>query len=235
MSNEAFELLRGVDLFSSLSDEQIKRISQLASERSYSKDQAVIIEDEDPRTGFFMIAEGECKVTLHSHDGKETILSLLSEGDFFGEMSLLDGEPRSATVRAVRKSRLMQISRIDFINQLKNYPDLCMELLSELSLRLRRANKQIGSLTMMSVSGRVAGTIINLAEEHGHRIRDEHGKLITVIRDLPTQQQLADMSGTTRETVSRILTMLKKKGIISIASRDLFILEEDALKPNEDS
>jgi CRP/FNR family transcriptional regulator/CRP/FNR family cyclic AMP-dependent transcriptional regulator len=105
----------------------------------------------------------------------------------------------------------------------------------EMSRRLRKANRQIGSLAMLTVYGRIAGTILNLVEERGVRIHGENGKMVTVIRNRPTQKQLAEMSGTTRETVSRVLSQLQKKGTLSLAGKDLIILEEDDLKSTDDA
>ena len=227
------DLLKGVDLFSSLSDEQIDLISEVAVEKTYSKDENIIIEDDDSNHGFFLIAEGELKVYLCGTDGKETILSLLERGDFFGEMSLIDGEPRSASVKSCTASKLILIRREDFLLQINRFPDLAMSLMSELSLRLRKANKQIGSLATLSVYGRIAGTLENLAEERGVRLTLDNGTSVVAIRNRPTQQQLSDMSGTTRETVSRVLTQFKKRGSISIAGKDLFIMDYEDLRSKD--
>ncbi len=231
--NEIAELLKGVDLFSSLTDEQIEIIAQVATDKIYSKDENIIIEDDDTNHGFFLIADGEVKVFLCGNDGRETILSLLGRGDFFGEMSLIDGEPRSASVKATQGSRLISIRRDDFLKEMVRFPDLAMSMMTELCHRLRKANKQISSLATLSVNGRVAGTLESLAEERGKFIITESGNSVIVIRNKPTQQQLAEMSGTTRETVSRVLTQFKQRGTISMAGKDLFILNPGELSNKE--
>ena len=124
----------------------------------------------------------------------------------------------------------MIIYRDAFLGLLRKYPELAMSLLSEMCKRLRKANKQIGSLSTMSVSGRVAGTLLNLMEERGVRIHTENGKMVTVIHNRPTQQQLADMSGTTRETVSRISSILVKAGAIAVTGKDIVIFDEESLQ-----
>lgn len=229
------ELLKGVDLFSSLSDLQLESLSRLVIFQSYEKDETIILEDDDSVQALFLIAEGEVKVYMTGVDKRETILTLLSKGDFFGEMSLVDGEPRSASVKAVTPAELLIIRREHFLEQVRQTPDLAMSLLVEMSKRLRKANRQIGSLAMLTVFGRIAGTILNLVEERGVRIHGEHGKMVTVIRNRPTQKQLAEMSGTTRETVSRVLSQLQKKGTLSLAGKDLIILEEEDLKSTEET
>lgn len=229
-----FDLLQRVDLFSALPEEQINLLSQLAERRVFSKGEVVIREGEDGSAGLFFIDSGELEVYITSDDHKETILSLLTEGDFFGEMSLLDDEPRSASVKATGHSILYQIRRTNFLSQLQKFPELTMSLLVELSKKVRRANKQINSLATLSVYGRVASTLNHLTEERGLRIRGEHGQRVIVIPNKPTQQQIADMSGTTRETVSRILTNLKNKGVISIHGKDLIVHNLDTLKNPEE-
>lgn len=234
-SVKAIELLKGVDLFSSLSNEQLESLARLVILQNFDKDETIILEDDESVQALFLIAEGEVKVYMTGMDKRETILTLLSKGDFFGEMSLIDGEPRSASVKAVSPSEVLIIRREHFIQQVRATPDLAMSLLVEMSKRLRKANRQIGSLAMLTVYGRIAGTILNLVEERGVRIHGENGKMVTVIRNRPTQKQLAEMSGTTRETVSRVLSQLQKKGTLSLAGKDLIILEEDDLKSTDDS
>ena len=176
-----------------------------------------------------MIADGEVKVYVTGTDGKETILTLLSRGDSFGEMSLIDGEPRSASVKAVQPTKVLIIRREHFLELLRTTPELATGLLMQMSRRLRNANRQIGSLATMSVYGRVAGTILSLIEDRGVRIHGRNGEMVTVIRNRPTQQQFAEMSGTTRETVSRVFSTLSRNGTISLMGKDLVISEESKL------
>lgn len=229
MAPDVIELLKGVDLFSALGTDQLEQLAALVIRKSFGRDETIILEDDDSVQALFLIATGEVKVYLSGSDGRETILSLLSKGDFFGEMSLIDGEPRSASVKAVSDSDLLILRREHFIKQVEKNPDLAMGLLVEMSKRIRKANRQISSLAMLTVFGRVAATILNLVQERGIRVHAEGGKMVTVIRNRPTQQQLAEMSGTTRETVSRVLSALAKKGSISMVGKDLVIHEEEEL------
>ena len=224
------DLLKGVDLFSALDDAQLDTIAQMAFEKSYRRGDIILMEDEDTNQSLFILAKGEVKVFLTAEDGKEAILASLKEGEFFGEMALLDGEPRSATVRAVEDSQLLTIRREEFLQCLKKQPDLALTLLGEMSRRLRKSNRQISSLALMSVYGRVAASILQLMEERGVRSKTKDGTSITVVRDRPTQQHIADMSGTTRETVSRVLNFFQKKGYIVLDGKDLLILQEGELK-----
>lgn len=224
------QLLKGVDLFSPLDDNQIALLAPMAHERTYEKGEAILFEDDDSHQGFFLIYEGEVKVVLTSLDGKETILASLKEGDFFGEMALLDGEPRSATVRAVEPSRLLSIRRDDFLQFLRRHPDVGLVLLAEMSKRLRRSNRQVSSLALMGVHGRVADALLKLMDERGIRQKTREGKSIVLIRDRPTQQFIADMSGSARETVSRVLKHFEQKGWIANDGRDLVIIDPGKLQ-----
>ena len=222
-------LLKGVDLFSALSDAQIGYIAGMTEEQDFGRGETILKESDISET-FFIIAQGSVKVVIVAEDGREAILATLSEGDFFGEMALLDGEPRSATVRAVGKTRLLVVHREDFMHCLGKHPDLGLALLAQMSRRLRAADRQISSLALMNVYGRVAATLLKLMEERGIRMRARDGKAIIVIHARPTHKTIADMSGTTRETVTRVFKTLEEKGAIATPGRDLVILEESRLR-----
>lgn len=223
-------LLKGVELFSELNEDQLGMLANLVVAQNFNRDETVVLEGDDSVQALYLIASGSVQVYMTGVDGRETILSFLERGDFFGEMSLIDGEPRSASVRTVTDAQLLIIHRESFLQLIRQSPEIAMGLLSEFSKRLRKANRQIGSLSTMSVSGRVAGTLLNLMQERGVRIHTDNGKMVTVIHNRPTQQQLADMSGTTRETVSRICSLLVRAGAIAMTGKDIVIFDENALQ-----
>ena len=230
METSTVDLLKGVELFSELNEEQLGMIANLVIVKNYNRDETVVLEGDDTVQALYLIASGSVQVDMTGIDGRETILSFLERGDFFGEMSLIDGEPRSASVRTVTDAKLLVIHRESFLSLIRKTPEIAMALMSELCKRLRKANKQIGSLSTMSVSGRVAGTLLNLMQERGVRIHTDNGNMVTVIHNRPTQQQLADMSGTTRETVSRICSLLVRANAIAMTGKDIVIFDEDALQ-----
>src|SRR5687768_13974692 len=147
------ELLRTVPIFAELSDADIASLSRLATRRRYPKDTVVFFENEEGDF-FFMILEGRIKVTILGDDGREVILSLLGSGDFFGEMALLDNEPRSATAIAVEDSELLSLHRNDFQAVLSDNRSITVGLLKVLTTRLRRANHPISTLALLDVYGR---------------------------------------------------------------------------------
>ena len=230
MDASTVDLLKGVELFSELNEEQLGMIANLVIVKNFNRDETVVLEGDDSVQALYLIATGSVQVYMTGIDGRETILSFLERGDFFGEMSLIDGEPRSASVRTVTDAKLLVIHRESFLSLIRKTPEIAMALMSELCKRLRKANKQIGSLSTMSVSGRVAGTLLNLMQERGVRIHTDNGSRVTVIHNRPTQQQLADMSGTTRETVSRICSLLVRTNAIAMTGKDIVIFDEDVLQ-----
>lgn len=219
-------LLRGVDLFSALGDEELDQIASVLLVQNFKAGETVILEKDEDAHALYIIASGEIQIFITGVGGRETILSLLSRGDFFGEIALIDGEPRSASARTVTDTKVFILLQKDFLDLLDTKPGLAKGILLEMSARLRRSNRQIGSLSTMSVYGRVASTILNLVEERGVRVHTKTGECLTVIRNRPTQQQLADMSGTTRETVSRVCSMLVKKGAISMTGKEMIVFED---------
>ncbi|MFQ5792423.1 MAG: Crp/Fnr family transcriptional regulator, partial [Acidobacteriota bacterium] len=179
---------------------------------------SVIFFEHDVGDSLFVIMAGRVRVTILSDDGREIILSVLSSGDFFGEMSLLDNEPRSATAIAVQDTELVVLRRNDFLSIVQKRPRLLLNLLSVLSSRLRKANHQIGSLALLDVYGRVARVLLDMAREHG--VRQKDGR-ISFRR--PTHQEIANMIGATRETVSRTISDLHRQGFIEISGKNVIV------------
>jgi CRP/FNR family cyclic AMP-dependent transcriptional regulator len=221
--------LEAVDMFSVLSEEETRRLAAALLERAYPAG-APIVHAEDPSGGpFFIVAEGEVAVVLENPDGKETVLATLQPGDFFGEMSLIDEAPRAATARAVRAARLMMLRREDFKRVMAECPRICLALLVEMNRRLRQSNRRIAGLSYRSMRSRVAGALITLMEDKGLR-KQEEGAMRVVIRERPTQKFLAEMAGTTRESVSRTLAAWEREGWLKAKGRDLHILKETEIR-----
>ena len=216
--------LKKIPLFSSLKDDEISAINTLSLTKKCSKDTIILLENEEGDT-LFVILKGRVKVTTFSESGKEVIFSILNEGDFFGDMSLLDGKPRSATIISLEESELKLIRREDFTRLIEKHPGIALKLMEELTLRLRKADERIESLAFLDVTGRIAGILLQLADERG-----EKSMGCVLIKSRPTHQELANMVGTTRETVSRVLKQLENKDYISMSGKDITILEPDIFK-----
>jgi CRP/FNR family transcriptional regulator, cyclic AMP receptor protein len=228
-SERRFQALKQVDMFSVLTDVDLRRISDTLAERNYTPGSAIVHADDPAGGHFFVVAEGEVAVILETQDGKETVLATLQPGDFFGEMSLLDENPRAATARAVGHARLMLLRREDFRRHLRDCPQMAFALLIEMNRRLRQSNRKVAGLSYRSMHARVAGAILGLMEDKGVRQRDEGGMRV-LIRNRPTQKFLAEMAGTTRESVSRTMSAWVRNGWLRAKGKDLFILEEERIK-----
>ena len=214
---DKISLLESVPIFSDLSKSDLTKISDRMTHRKFTKNQMILLEDDLGQT-FFVIATGSVKITRLSDDGREVILAMLGEADFFGEMSLLDGDGRSANVVALEASEVLTLARNEFLGILEQYPKISISLLEELTNRLRKSDQQIESLSLSDVEQRIGITLIRLAEELG-TIKQGSVK----IKNLPFQQDIANMAGTSRETVSRTFKLLEEKGLLSRQGRLLVI------------
>lgn len=218
------EFLSYVPIFSDLPTETLTMIEKIGTKKMYKKNDVVLMEEE-AGTALFVIVKGKVKVARSSNDGREVILTILSESDFFGEMAILDGLTRSATVTAIEDSELFLIQRNDFLNLIREFPEISIALLQELTKRLRSADAKIKALSLKDAEGKVATVILQLADDIG---KIKHGKV--EIEKLPLQQDLANMAGTSRETISRTLHSFAKKGLIELDGSKLSILDYEKFK-----
>ncbi|MBI5307592.1 MAG: Crp/Fnr family transcriptional regulator [Planctomycetes bacterium] len=210
--------LKGVPLFSSLSDEQLDTITRTGAIRRYHNGH-IVVQQSNPGDTFFIVVSGCVKVTLLSKDGKEIILSVLKKGDFFGELSLMDNEPRSANVIVVEDSTLFQLTQKQFHQLITTYPDILKKVLKELCTRLRHADEKIGGLAFLDAYGRTISVVLQLAHERG--IKTKTGIEISCA---PTHQELSSMVGVSRETITRIIKVLKEnKTLISYRGRKVVL------------
>jgi CRP-like cAMP-binding protein len=214
---DACELLRTVPIFSELSAADCEALAQLASRRRYPKDTVVFFEN-DEGDSFFMIVSGRIKVTILGDDGREVILSVLGPGDFFGEMALLDDEPRSATAIAIEECELLSLQRSDFESVIGNKPSISLALVRVLTARLRKANHQISTLALLDVYGRVARVLMDMARDEGRRLKDGR-----IAFRRATHQEIANRIGTTRETVTRMMKDLERQSLMHIEGREIVL------------
>ena len=216
--------LRNVPIFSDLKDTDLNIISDKMVSRTYEKGQMILLEESQGET-FFIIISGAVKVTRLSDDGREVILAMLGESDFFGEMSLLDGEGRSANIVANEDAEVLTLSRSDFLDCLETYPKIAIALLEELAIRLRKSDQHIESLSLSDSEHRIAITLIRFAQELGTIKQGD-----VRINNLPFQQDIANMAGTSRETVSRTLKLLEEKNLVQKDGKDLIIYKFDEFR-----
>ena len=211
------EFLKSVPLFSRLGEASLDAILRLTRRKRFRKDE-IIFHEREMGDSLFVILHGRVKVAIFGDDGKEVTLSVLSEGDFFGEMSVLDLEPRSATVIAEADCEVLSLQRDDFLRSLEQDPGMSKSLIQVLADRLRKANHQISTLALLDVYGRVARVIQELAEEEGKRLKDGR-----VVVRRPTHMDIAHRIGSSRETVTRMMRDLEENGHIQTEGREIFL------------
>jgi CRP-like cAMP-binding protein len=211
------DLLRQVSIFKGLDDDHIGKLSASLRPLDFQKD-ALIVSQDDTGEALYIIERGRVKVVLYGESGREMILTMFRPGDFFGEMSLLDGQPRSANVLCMEDARLLVLSRDDFLRHLREAPAVAANILAEMSRRLRKADEIIGNLALLDVYGRVARLLIDLAKKEGDPT-DEG----VVISSRPTQQDIASMIGTSRETVSRVLSEFQRRGFLQMQGKKIVL------------
>jgi CRP/FNR family cyclic AMP-dependent transcriptional regulator len=209
--------LKQVPLFQGLSDDEIRSIAAHAVMRKVSKNTVLLREGEQP-VSLYVVQRGKVHVSVSGEDGRELVLSILGPNELFGELALIDGEPRSATVIATDDSEIAVVSRSDFADCLRKNPDIAIKLLKGLALRVRELNDNVKGFAMLDVQGRVTRLLERLA-------RNRDGRLVT---DPITQQEIANMVGASREMVSRIINQLRADGAIEVKGRAITV-NRDAL------
>lgn len=202
------ELLTQSPLFAQLAPPELDRLASLLQHRHYQSGETVFREG-DPGTALYLIEAGEVKVLLAGSEGKEVPLSLLSSGEFFGELALLDGEPRSADAVATMPTELLVLLREDFLRFLREEPMVAVNMLAALSRRFRRTDRLMHDAVFSDVRTRVTRLLIELAETQGKPASDG-----VVIGARLTQRDLANMVGATRETINKCLRYYAAAGLV---------------------
>lgn len=222
MSNKS-EFLTQVPLFRDFSKKEMSLLAKIMQTRKYNKD-SIILSKGEIGDSLFIIISGQVKVGILSKDGREITFSFITPNDFFGEMAILDRKKRSADISTVGDTEVAVLRGADFISLLKKHPQMAIKVISILSRRLRFADEQIESLGFFDVSRRLTKKLSQLTEEFGKKRKE--GILI----DLPlTHQELANLVGTSRETITRILNHFKKRGLIKVEKRKIIILNQKEL------
>ncbi|MEN8132754.1 MAG: Crp/Fnr family transcriptional regulator [Pseudomonadota bacterium] len=206
-------MLDNVPLFSGLSSAALTEIEQHGTVKSFRKN-TIVINQDDETYSLYVILSGSVRVFISGEDGREAVLNHQSAGDYFGDLALIDKQPRVASVMTTEASRFMIISREDFMACLSKNPEIAINLIKPMTSRMRMLARNVSNLALLDVYGRVARVLLEQAEEQ------EDGEMIT---EKLTQQEIADMVGASRAMVSRILKDLKAGGYISIVNKRITI------------
>lgn len=211
-------------LLGRLPSEDLARFEPVAARRAYRRGE-VIFHQGDPGDTLHVLASGRVKVLVTAESGEQAVLAILGPGDCFGELSLIDGEPRSATVEALEPVQSVALLRSDFLRLVLTNPRTIEHLLCTLTARIRRTSEVVADLAFLDIEGRLAKKLLELAEEHGRSTED--GMEI----ELPiTQGDLAAMIGATRTSVNRALTWYEDHGAIQRRGRRIIIRDSDRLR-----
>ena len=208
-------LLRTIPLFSGVQDPQLEAIAALTQRRSVPRG-TVIVRAGDATDSLSVLINGSARVLNSDEEGREVILSILGPGDFFGEMGLIDGSPRSADVVAAESCELLVMSKADFKKCLQENFEVALNIMTRLVQRLRDADRKIESLALMDVYGRVAKLLLEFSEEKGG---------VRIINRRLTKQDIAKMIGASREMVSRVMKDLEASGYIHVEDGQI-VLDE---------
>lgn len=203
-------------VFSELAPGETERLTQHSTTRTYHAN-TILISEGDTTDSLYVVLEGKVKVFASDHQGKEVILNILGPGEYFGELALLDDQPRSASVKTMVQTKLMVITKNDFKKSLAGDPEMAYKLIKVLIGRVRALTSNVKSLALLDVYGRVARNLLDLAEN----VDDE----MVIVQKL-THQDIADMVGASREMVSRILKDLVSGGYITIKNKRYTINEK---------
>ena len=218
------DVLRQAPLFSGLDDEAILALRSSMGETKLRRGE-VLFREGDSGDRCYIVSAGKVKLGRTSSDGRENLLAILGPGQMFGELTLFDPGPRSATVTAVTDSVFLSLSHDDLMRWLAGRPTVALGLLSQLASQLRKANDVVADLVFSDVPGRVAKQILELAERFGRSADDG----IHVNHDL-TQEELAQLVGASRETVNKALADFASRGWLRLEPRSVVIMEVERLQ-----
>jgi len=218
-------LLQQIPLFADLPQETLDSLAESLERRTFRKGQTILHEG-DPGDSLFVIVSGQVRIYTLSPEGHELSVWICSKGDFFGEMALLTNQPRSASVEAMRRTEVLVLYRHTFHDHLLSHPQTAICIIEALSERLRRTTESVEELVSLNVNQRIARKLLDLAEHHGTRQPD--GKILIDL-DL-SQEAIASLVGTTRESANRALSGLREQGIVQIERVRITLTRPEELK-----
>ncbi|MDD2310089.1 MAG: Crp/Fnr family transcriptional regulator [Desulfuromonadaceae bacterium] len=224
-SHNHSKMLGNIPLFSDLLPEEKSRLNQIITEKYFKKNSIILMEDES-KSFMYIIFSGKIKVIRITADGKEQILVIRKRGDFFGEMTLLDGKSQPATVVAMEDAAVGLISKVDFEQYFMKDTNVLKHIITMLCERLRDSWVMLRVLGMPDAETRVRAVLAHISSVYG--VKDVRGIIIPFKL---THKEIADFAALARETVSRLLTRLSQSGEIEIIGRKNIILTSSFLNP----
>jgi CRP/FNR family transcriptional regulator len=224
MAENNISYLKKIPFFSSLDKEALEKLNNLIIMRNYKKGMFIFLEDE-PGEALFFIKSGQVKLSKMVETGEEQILQILKAGDIFAEVVLFDQGVYPATAEVIEEAKVGMVQSRDIKNLLKENPEIAIKILNVMSKRLRQAQLKIRDLGLKDTRGRTAGMLIKLAEEYGKRVN----KGIELDLSL-TREEFANLIGTSRETITRILSDFKDDNLVKVGRKKVIITDLEGLK-----
>lgn len=218
------ELLERVPFLAALDRSALQHLAEAVTRRTYQKGDA-IFHKEDEGQSLFIVEDGSVRIYVPSIQGADLTLAILGPGDFFGDLSLLDGQPRSAGADAMQDTHALVLERSDFMALMQSRPEAALAVMSVVARRLRETDEMASDLAFLDVAGRLAKKLLELASNHG--VSREDGTLLDVNI---TQEQLANMIGVTRESVNRNLGQFRDLGLIANQGRRIILRDPEGLR-----
>ena len=217
------ETLKKSQTFSCLTDTELKLVSRFFEKLNY-KNNAHIFMEGDPSDWFYIVANGEVKILKHTLAGKDIILEIMSQGDMFGGVAVLDKKPFPATAQAMEQTTVIRISRQNLLEIMEEYPILKLETVKYFSDRLRDAHETLKNIATERTERRIASLLLKLSEKVG--VEEADYKKI----DFPlTRQEISEMVGTTVETCIRTMSKFQKQGMVK-SSGGKILIKVDSLR-----
>ncbi len=223
-SGETIELLHRVPVFSTLGDDELQRVAEVAVPRRFDAGEVVFREGDESST-CYVVRSGHARAIREHGDGRSITLATFGPGDIFGELAMFDDERRSATIEAIEPTEAIAILAGDMRRLLKEHPDIAVKLLSALAQKLRETNERLARQSFQTVQSRVAAVLSQLVEAARGEGAGDGDVLIT-----STQAELAQLAGSSRESASRFLAVLERAGIITQGRGKLVVHEPEALQ-----
>lgn len=217
-------LLRRIPLFTDMAPDELMTLAARVDKESYRKGEIIFERDEAAST-LYMISTGQIKISIPSPVGHEAVLAVLSDGEFFGELSLFDEKPHSATAQAIANTNLLTLHRDEFLAFVRRQPEVAIRIFRVLSSRLRQTNEVLQDAAFLDIPSRVAKRLLELAESRG--VRTPKGILINLSL---TQEEIAGLVGATRESVNKALRLYIDKGLISREKQRITVLQPQELR-----
>ena len=217
-------VFRPMTLFAGLADSELEALTHDLLRRRFREGEA-IFQQGDPGQMLYLVESGQVRIYVQDEEGQETSVTLCGPGDMFGELAVIDGLPRSASAVAMDNTVVSILSRDRFRLHMRNSPQLALNFMKLLSVRVRYSTQQVSSLTLLDTPGRLARKLLELAHDHGQA--EPGGVHINLTL---TQSDLASLIGATRESVNKALGAFRRQGLIRTQAGHIVIVEPDALR-----